>query len=350
MVTSPPLPSFIEARYRKKPKNNEAGDINKCKSLLHRDSTAAVTLRPGISSQRRHNALLVPQRPEEQEKPEVPSSSFPHRSSPARSEIANTNCCTTFPKMLLKMLQDAESKDFENIVSWVPGQNNLFRVHDSERFTREIAPLYFKCTQYTSFQRQLNLYGFSRIKTGLHTGGYMHELLVRGNPELCDYIMRTKCKGKKSFGSPVSMLSLTAGTTFRPLFSQEKGEETSRLPSTSRECMYQLVQENNKHPTTTEELLESSNNTSRERDPTVVFGRNASHPIELQPGSLSSLLANHFDGWVANPRTTRSIHHPPIFPSPRQNLEPAFDSNTISGAFSREEIIDEIIHTFCSKD
>jgi hypothetical protein len=262
------------------------------------------------------------------------------------------NCCFTFPKMLLKMLEDAESKDFENIVSWVPGQKNLFRVYDSERFTHEIAPLYFKCTQYKSFQRQLNLYGFSRIKTGLHTGGYMHEMLVRGNPELCDYMIRTKVKGKKSFGSPVSMLSSTAGTVSRPLFSQAMGEETPRLP-TSREYMYQLEQENNKHSRTAEELVDSCcDNTSRVRDSTAVFGRNESYPIELQPGSLSSGSATHFDGWVANPRTTSSIHYPPIFlpppifPSPHQISGPACDINSNSGAFSREEIIDEIIHTF----
>jgi hypothetical protein len=434
-----PVPSVIEVRYcdSKNPTKNAtqssgvSEDIDEY-NLMHINSTA-VSLRPGISS--RSNNEPTPQRPEEEEAPDI--SSFAHRSSQT-SEDPNNNCSSTFtrmllqmledaeskhfenivswvpgkndlfrvhdsetftreiaplyfkctkyksfqrqlnlygfsrikmgvykggythqrlvrgktelynwcsfPRMLLKMLEDAESKHFENIVSWAPGKNNLFRVHDSKTFTREIAPLYFKCTQYKSFQRQLNLYGFLRIKTGLYTGGYIHELLVRGKPELCDYMMRTKVKGKKSFGSPVSMLSSSTGRA-------GKGEATPRL-NTSREYMYQhmyqLEQEDNKHSTTTEELLDSFNNTSQAReDSAAVFGRNESHPRELQPGSLSPPSANHNDGWVANPRTTSSIHYPPIFPSPRQSSKgPAFDSNIHYGAFSREEIIDEIIQTF----
>jgi hypothetical protein len=361
-----PLPSFIEARDSdsKDPKNNAAqstdsrGAIDTCESLMHRNSsTAAVSLlRPGISSSRSHNALLPPQRPEEQEEPED-SSSFAHRSSPASSEDQNS-CSSTFPRMLLKMLEDAESKDFENIVSWVPGQKNLFRVYNIERFTREIAPLYFKCTQYTSFQRQLNLYGFSRIKAGPYKGGYTHELLVRDSPELCDYIIRAKKKvkeGKSYLGSSVlSMLSSSAGTTARPLVSQEKREDRSQL-STRLEYMYQFVGQelNNKKQLTPikDKLLEScSNDTNQEvKDPSAVFGHNDSHPRELQPGSLSPHSVNHSDGFVANPRTTSSIvRHPPIFHSPLQSSGRAFDSSTHFGAFSFEEIMDEIIQTFSS--
>ena len=438
-----PRPSFIEARYRKSKSEARSdavcGTINKYKSLMLKNSTT-VSLRPGISS-RSHNEPPS-QRLVEEEEPEV--SDFAHRSSPT-SEDPNTNvsstfprmllkmledaeskdfekivswvpgqknmfrvydserftreiaplyfkctqyksfqrqlnlydfsriktglykgaythemlvrgspepynCCSTFPRMLLKMLEDAESKDFENILSWVPGQNNLFRVYDSERFTSEIAPLYFKCTQYKSFQRQLNLYGFSRIKTGLYKGGYTHELLVRGSPELCDYMIRAKVKGKKSLlGSQVSRM---LPSRVRPLSSQEKGEEMPRLPITSLEFMYKLEQEenNNKDSELTDKLLEFSKNTSQVRDKTAAFGRNESHPCELHPGSLLPPSApNHNNGrWVANQgRRTAATTTTTTDKTKSISSGLEFDhSNTNFGAFSREEIVDEIIQTF----
>jgi len=56
---------------------------------------------------------------------------------------------------------------------------------------------FFNHTQYKSFQRQLNIYGFSRIKTGGRaTGAYKHPCFVRGNPDACRYMVRIKIKNK----------------------------------------------------------------------------------------------------------------------------------------------------------
>jgi hypothetical protein len=48
----------------------------------------------------------------------------------------------------------------------------------------------FNQSKYTSFQRQLNLYGFSRIKEGADSGGYYHRLFLRAYPDLCKHINR----------------------------------------------------------------------------------------------------------------------------------------------------------------
>ena len=51
-------------------------------------------------------------------------------------------------------------------ISWIC-DGTMFSVHDRDLFMRKTAPLYFsRQTQFKSFQRQLNHYGFERIPKG----------------------------------------------------------------------------------------------------------------------------------------------------------------------------------------
>lgn len=100
----------------------------------------------------------------------------------------------TFPWKLHMVLEASEQLGFEDIISW-QGEN-AFKVHDQKRFESQIMRRYFKKTQYRSFQRQLNIYGFHRMKVGIATGSYTHPFLVRGQSELCSFMFRTKIKMK----------------------------------------------------------------------------------------------------------------------------------------------------------
>eukprot|EP00538_Stauroneis_constricta_P002255 CAMPEP_0119553038 /NCGR_PEP_ID=MMETSP1352-20130426/5891_1 /TAXON_ID=265584 /ORGANISM="Stauroneis constricta, Strain CCMP1120" /LENGTH=508 /DNA_ID=CAMNT_0007599369 /DNA_START=117 /DNA_END=1643 /DNA_ORIENTATION=+ len=94
-----------------------------------------------------------------------------------------------FPERLHRMLSEVEEKGDTDIVSWY-AHGRAFGVHDPTRFVEEVLPKYFKQSRLSSFQRQLNLYGFTRISTGPDTGGYYHELFLQGRAQLCIHMRR----------------------------------------------------------------------------------------------------------------------------------------------------------------
>ena len=53
----------------------------------------------------------------------------------------------------------------------------------------------------SSFQRQLNLYGFNRITRGPDATGYYHEYFLRDREYLAKRILRKRIKGTKIKGA-----------------------------------------------------------------------------------------------------------------------------------------------------
>lgn len=72
----------------------------------------------------------------------------------------------------------------------------ILSFHSQPReFVSTIMPKYFSTARISSFQRQLNLYGFHRIEEGREKGGYQHEFFRKGQRSLCNKIRRNKIKG-----------------------------------------------------------------------------------------------------------------------------------------------------------
>jgi hypothetical protein len=103
--------------------------------------------------------------------------------------------CIQFPWKLHEMLDNADVEGFSDIVSWLPGSTHSFKVHQPGVFVEVIMPRYFKKIQFKSFRRQINMWGFERIKGGAGKGGYKHPNFIRGMPSLCCMMKRVKIKG-----------------------------------------------------------------------------------------------------------------------------------------------------------
>lgn len=104
----------------------------------------------------------------------------------------------TFPTRLHTLLDNnVDAHRFaQNLISWRP-HGRCFYVHNTTDFEQEVMPVVFKQTKWSSFQRQLNLYGFQRLSHGKDKGCYWNKFFLRGKPELCDMVIRTKVKGTK---------------------------------------------------------------------------------------------------------------------------------------------------------
>jgi hypothetical protein len=103
----------------------------------------------------------------------------------------------SFPRKLHALLEEAEEKGFQDLICWQSGGKS-FKVLNSRHFAKTIMPKYFKQTKFKSFQRQLNIYGFQRIHHGPNKGGYAHDCLIQGIPELCLLFIRQGARDSKA--------------------------------------------------------------------------------------------------------------------------------------------------------
>ena len=110
------------------------------------------------------------------------------------SEVARTYSETIFPMKLYDMLCNPE---FHHAVAWLP-HGRSWKVLNKDVFMAEICPRYFSQTRYESFVRQVNGWGFKRMRReGPDRGSYYHAHFLRGYANMIDH-MRRPLPGEKS--------------------------------------------------------------------------------------------------------------------------------------------------------
>ena len=99
-----------------------------------------------------------------------------------------------FPWKLYDMLHTAEQRNEEHIISWIR-DGKAFKVHNRSLFIEEFMKKMFNQTKFKLFQRQLNLWGFERVKDGPNKGSYFHPLFVKGRQDCCQRLTCVSVKG-----------------------------------------------------------------------------------------------------------------------------------------------------------
>lgn len=94
------------------------------------------------------------------------------------------------PQAFPRKLYDLINLEPDSIIAWsVSGE--CFFLRDQPKFVQDILPRHFRHQRFSSFQRQLNLYGFKRSEKGPREKAYSHKLFHRDQPELLETIRRT---------------------------------------------------------------------------------------------------------------------------------------------------------------
>ncbi|KAI3516826.1 hypothetical protein L1887_15900 [Cichorium endivia] len=90
---------------------------------------------------------------------------------------------------LSKCYEMVDDPSTDALISWSP-TNDSFIVWNEAEFTSELLPKYFKHSNYSSFQRQLNIYGFR--KTDTDRWEFANEGFIKGQKHLLNSITRKK--------------------------------------------------------------------------------------------------------------------------------------------------------------
>lgn len=99
-----------------------------------------------------------------------------------------------FPWKLHRLLDEADANGHSSVISWMT-DGGSFKVHNKQTFAENVMPKYFESSKFKSFQRSLNLWGFQTVQKGLEKGQCIHRFFIRGHPDLCVHMNRTKIKG-----------------------------------------------------------------------------------------------------------------------------------------------------------
>ncbi|PWN17986.1 hypothetical protein BCV69DRAFT_253483, partial [Microstroma glucosiphilum] len=127
-------------------------------------------------------------------------STTPRASSPSEENTgASSSSAKRVPPFLNKLRNMIDDEATNELICWQP-EGKTFLVPNNIRFAKEVLPRFFKHNNFSSFVRQLNMYGFHKVPS-LQQGSLKHEQemevwefendnFVRDQPELMINVQR----------------------------------------------------------------------------------------------------------------------------------------------------------------
>lgn len=136
-----------------------------------------------------------------------------------------------FARRLYEMLQSEaklalDSPERNAFISWSES-GFAFRILDVDGFTSSVLPKYFRTKKFSSFQRNLNLYGFSKVRRGPDTDMYAHQSFIRGKPELLLNLRKCSSASRRKMSSASNSSESCDSSSSSSIRNRERCEKES---------------------------------------------------------------------------------------------------------------------------
>ncbi|AAF16564.1 Heat stress transcription factor A-8 [Arabidopsis thaliana] len=100
---------------------------------------------------------------------------------------SSSSSVAPFLRKCYDMVDDSTT---DSIISWSPSADNSFVILDTTVFSVQLLPKYFKHSNFSSFIRQLNIYGFRKVDADRWE--FANDGFVRGQKDLLKNVIRRK--------------------------------------------------------------------------------------------------------------------------------------------------------------
>lgn len=142
------------------------------------------------------------------------------------------------PPFLLKTYMLVEDPTTDEVISW-NDEGSAFVVWQPAEFARDLLPTLFKHSNFSSFVRQLNTYGFRKVATSRWE--FCNDKFRKGERELLTEIQR-----RKAWNSTKQQQQQQPNTTPNQGTLQDSDEDQRSSSTSSSSGLTSLVNENNR--------------------------------------------------------------------------------------------------------